>query len=64
MKKTLLLATVPLALTLTACGGEAASGDEETAAIDADDNDAPEPVAEDHDHGDDHDHGEGADHSH
>ncbi|MEO0699546.1 MAG: hypothetical protein AAFY81_07490 [Pseudomonadota bacterium] len=58
MKKSILLATVPMALALTACGGEAAS-DEEAAAIDADDNDAPEPVADD-----DHDHPEGTDPNH
>lgn len=63
MKKTLLLATVPAMFALTACG-EAAT-EEETAAIDADDNDAPEPVADDHhDEGEDHEHGEEADHSH
>lgn len=59
MKKSILLATAPMALALTACGGEAASGEEGTAAIDADDNDAPEPVADD-----DHDHPEGTDPNH
>lgn len=58
MKKSILFATAPMALALTACGGEAALG-EEAAAIDADDNDAPEPVADD-----DHDHPEGTDPNH
>ncbi|MEO1222332.1 MAG: hypothetical protein AAFY42_13475 [Pseudomonadota bacterium] len=58
MKKTIFLATVPMALALTACGGDAASG-EAAAAIDADDNDAAEPAPED-----DHDHPEGTDPNH
>ncbi|MEL6540057.1 MAG: hypothetical protein AAFP79_13515 [Pseudomonadota bacterium] len=58
MKKSILFATAPMALALTACGGDAASG-EEAAAIDADDNDAPEPVADD-----DHAHPEGTDPNH
>lgn len=65
MKKTILLATAPMALALTACGGEAVSGEEGSAAIDADDNDTPEPIADDHQgEGDDHEHPEGTDPSH
>ena len=48
MKKTLILAVIPATLALAACGETASeeAAPAETVAVD-DDNDAPEPVAED-----------------
>lgn len=55
MKKALIFAAMPVALSLAACG-ETASDDAAAASVADDDNDAPEPVADDHhDEGDEHD---------
>jgi protein involved in sex pheromone biosynthesis len=62
MKKTLILATVPALFAITACGETATEEPAETAAMD-DDNDAPEPVAEEH-HDDTEPHDESVPHEH
>jgi protein involved in sex pheromone biosynthesis len=57
MKKTLILAAIPATLALAGCGETASeeTAPAEAAAVD-DDNDAPEPVAEEsHDEGEAHD---------
>ena len=64
MKKTLMLAAIPATLALVACG-ESATEDAapaETAVLD-DDNDAPEPVAEEP-HDEDEPHDESVPHDH
>lgn len=64
MKKAILCAAIPALLALTACS-EAAETSEagETAAEADDDNDTPEPVADDHEH-DGIPHDEAAPHDH
>lgn len=55
MKKTIILAAMPMALSLAACG-QTETGDAAANAAFDDDNDAPEPVADDHhDESDEHD---------
>ncbi len=48
MRKTILLAAIPVVLALTGCGEAAKTA--EAPAVATDDNDAAEPVAEDHAH--------------
>ncbi len=64
MKKTLILATIPATLALIACGEPAAenAAPAETAVLD-DDNDAPEPLAEET-HDEDEPHDESVPHDH
>lgn len=64
MKKTLILAVIPATLALAACGETASeeAAPAETVAVD-DDNDAPEPVAEEA-HDDNEPHDESVPHDH
>ncbi len=64
MKKTLMLAAIPATLALVACGKSATedAAPAETAVLD-DDNDAPEPVAEEP-HDEDEPHDESVPHGH
>ncbi len=64
MKKIIVCAAIPALLVLTACGDSADTAEAPVAADAADgDNDAPDPVAEDHEH-DGVPHDEAAPHDH
>lgn len=64
MNKTIMLGAIPASLALAACGETASEGEvpAETTAIE-DDNDAPEPVAEE-DHAEEEPHDESVPHDH
>jgi hypothetical protein len=63
MKSIIALASLPLALSLAACSGEAEEAAPEAAVVADDDNDAPEPVAEEA-HAEEEPHDESVPHDH